>query len=373
MIASKKTSNPNVDKVIEVKDPLTLSTASIVDIDTPIAKMKEYVGGMDWSGITYYKQVKGEDDTNNPLDTQSNNVAQQYDKIVDYVLKLTSSVTNEGTGEATVLHFRPKVHDVFKAELVNATMGLFTVTEVKNLNYNNQDVYDITFNLIARENIDPNAFTNVDSKVIETLHFEKDSNYINGSPLLLDKEWTYATWLKHKDISLRKFYISKFKDNRSGMLVSNGYISIPLIELFIRMSNPRDKDIIDITLPASRDKGIDPILNAILNRDISLLYVRPDCFNAHPNPIFNTLVYEDLNIKATVLFNDAFKEGSPTEPIEALVFSYIARDSINEIILKRVVNDIHTYSDEIQYMIIPILLLIIKDVMTNNNSSLRRR
>jgi len=375
MIAEKKTELALGTKVIEVDNNISLSTASIVDIDTPIAKMKEYIGGSKWEGITYYKQIKGEDDVNNPIDVFSNNVAQQYDKITDYVLKVTTPISPTGEsleGEAVVLHFRPQVNDVFKAPLITGDVGLFQVMTTKINNFNNRDAVEISFKIIARGKNDLRAFTSLEERIVSVLHFDRDSNYLNSSPLLLDKEWSFSKWLKKKDVILKKYYLSKFMDNHTGMLITDNYTSISVTKLFIKLCDATDIDIINITFPPTLDKAIDPILNAILNRDTSLLYIKPDCFNNHPNPIYNTLVYEGLNLKGTALFGDNFKNGNPKSDIEILIYNYINNASIDEVMLKSVVEGINDFDTSIIYMIVPILILIIQDTLHKNSSDLRR-
>lgn len=371
MIAKRTVDRKQDDKSQVQKEVQNTSTSVIIDIDTPIAKMKEYITGKNWTGITYYKQVKGEEDVNTPFDVNSNNLAQQYDRINNYVLKL-SSLSKEGEGEATVLHFRPQLHDVFTAPLLNGDMGLYSVNNVKVMNYNNSDAFDISFLLIARERNDPRSFKNIEEKVINNLHFDRDSVFMNSSPLLLEQEWDYALWLKDKLKDLEREYINNFYDIVSGMLIIGNTINLETIELFLSMANVRDKRVLDIVVPGCVGGEPSTLLKAIVYRDIDILKTgKACCYNKHLDPIFSTLIYERLRQRDNTLFSDAFIAGTPYTDLEKLIYNFIENASTDKELLKTVADTM--CKDEIGYMVTPILMLIINEELRLNASNLRRR
>jgi len=373
MIAERKKETPKERVAVQV-DELSLSTSTIVDIDTPIAKMKEYTNGSNWDGITYYKQIKGEDDVITPLDVNSHTTMQQYDKIDGYRLKLTSPLSKEESGEATVLHFRPQKHDMFKAQLINGDYGLFIVNEVTVMNFNNQDAFDISFTIYSRNNNDPAIFKNIEEKVVKTIFFDKDSNYLNSSPLLLPSEWNYALWLKKTIDDLKRFYIHSFKDRRSAMLVYGNRISVDTVTLFLSMCDLREKAYIDIVVPGCLDNVAEPLLLAIRYKDISYLEsTEICCYNTHPNPMYSTLVYEGLEIRDSSLFGLMFKKGNPQTDLERFVYKYITNNDVDESLFKKVVDEIKKEDKVISYMVIPLLILIANEELRVNTSDLRRR
>jgi len=371
MIANRKTKAPEATKIVEKSD-LVLNTSTNVDIDTPIAKMKEYTTGTWWDGITYYKQIKGEDDNITPLDVNSSITIQQYDKIKNYRLKLLSPLGLENAGDAVVLHFRPQQHDMFRARLLNGDIGLFVVNEVKVMNFNNTDAFEISFSLAAREKIDSRMFTNIEEKVVKELYYDKDSNYLNSSPILLKQEWDYALWLKDTVEDLTRYYIAKYKDRRSNMLVVDKRISIDTVTLFLSMCDLRDRATLEIVVPGCLSNIAEPLLLALRHRDINMLNTGNCCYNVHPNPLYSTLVYERLEIKDSSLFGYYFNKGEPQTDLEKFIYSFITESTIDKEQFKELVKNIVKEEPSIGYMIIPIFILIAKEELRTNASDLRR-
>ena len=362
------------ERTVVVKDiPVVLQTSSSVDVDSNIEKMKNYVDGEYWDGITYYKQIKDMDDVANPIDVLSHVTQQQYDKIENYRLKMVTPIDKDGEGEAVILHFRPQENDVFTAPLINGDVGLFTIDNIRIINYNNTDVFEVNFKLSSRKRTDPSIFSNLNEKVVETIYFDRESTYTNSSPLLRSQEWEFSKWLKLTVTQLSRYYIANFKDNRSGMLIVDNSVSIDTTVLFLNMSDPRDREIQDIDVPPYTGKTQQKLLLAIAGRDINLLLpTNTTCYNGHPNPMFKTVLYEGLDLRGSSIFGYDFLNGNPSTDLEKLIYGYIQNNSVNKDEFRKVIESIYNESTLIKYMVIPILMLICKEELRLNSSDIRR-
>lgn len=165
-----------------------------------------YIEGQQWF-VDYYKQVLNDDDEGNPLSMGMTAALQQYRKIKNTELKLTTplsssfeSSSNEWsiTGTANLYpSIIPNKGDIFVADIGDGRSGIFVVEIVNEKSVYKDTAYEIDFSLMFEYQEDGYG-ENLESKVIETLYFEKDRILYGENPLVVEE--------KHlSDIELRKW------------------------------------------------------------------------------------------------------------------------------------------------------------------------
>lgn len=180
-----------------------------VEVETTYTEQRPlalYIEGQQWF-VDYYKQILNDDDEGNPLSTDTPFALQQYRKIKNTELKLTSplsgsfdSAPNEWTMTGTANMYPsivPNKGDVFVADIGDGRSGIFVVEVVNEKSIYKDTAYEIDFSLMFEYREDGHG-ENLERKVVETLYFEKDRILYGDIPLVTEK--------KHlSDIELRQW------------------------------------------------------------------------------------------------------------------------------------------------------------------------
>lgn len=165
-----------------------------------------YIEGQQWF-VDYYKQILNNDDEGNPFSIKTPQALQQYRKIKNTELKLTTPLSgsfesgpNEWTMTGTANMYPsivPNKGDIFVADIGDGRSGIFVIEQVNEKSIYKDTAYEVEFSLMF-EYHDDEYGKNLESKVVETLYFEKDRILYGENPLVVEE--------KHlSDIELRKW------------------------------------------------------------------------------------------------------------------------------------------------------------------------
>ncbi len=199
-----------------------------VSIDTeviPEIALITHIQGSPYS-VSYYSQIISEDSGTSGVGAGLSSVHQQYRKINDMVLMVTSELsynqdteTKDGTyvGSATIYPFLiPNEGDHFAAELGNGRRGIFEITSTRRLSVYKQACHEVDFKLVR--DATATAISELEQKTIQVFYYDKNFLDHGQNPLLFEEEYTLVNELR------RRYYIAV--RNYIGMFFSREYSTI---------------------------------------------------------------------------------------------------------------------------------------------------
>lgn len=286
--------SPTIGEEVKTEDPYDMGTNVLITKNVQQSNVMRYLRGYQWK-VVYYNNLSGVNDVINVGSTHLDETIQKYNKFEDLVIYLEGplqvgdieGLTATGTINAFLI---PKINDHFKATMIDNRVGIFVVTEVKNMTYQDHEVYNITFKFHAFEDSDGELSENLDSKVIESYAYDKEHVNDNGTPYILKSELKNKLSLKENIKKISSTYFSLFTDRES---------------LFL---NPFGRD------PDKRSylMLVDNLLNKFINRtidDVSFGYKnRLKDFDYTQNPefyksILDALIEQDDDYLFNVQYN----------------------------------------------------------------------
>jgi hypothetical protein len=227
----------------------------VIDTDSiPISSLISYIDGIPWTTKAYYSQYLSSSNDLRDLDTSQNPVYQQYTKINNLELRVTSSLEQSQdpnnstvtiTGAANMFyHVIPNIGDLFIASTYHSEDTLFRVKEVSRLNFNKYTSWAITYDVISFLDENPTVYSDLEKKVINTLVFDKELIEHNKTPILSTEHASQIKYLKNLYSYLVDYYLNTFFSKKYMTLVVPGQdvnIYDPYIVNFIsRIFNVQD-------------------------------------------------------------------------------------------------------------------------------------
>lgn len=186
---------------------------------TPRESLLQYVDGSSWE-VTYYSQVLGADSQPGPWDINRSPTDQQYVRITNMEIKVTSPLTSneeqpgrsqEVVGTALMYpSIRPNVGDMFIADIGDGRAGLFAITEVNRKVYLQDSHAEIQYQLVNFVDSNPHIESNLNLKTIRRTVFYKDHLEFGQNPQLLEGEFNDLMKLKRLYGDLLNFYFKDF-------------------------------------------------------------------------------------------------------------------------------------------------------------------
>lgn len=168
--------------------------------------------------VDYYSQILGSADEPRPFDPDQQTAFQQYQKIVNYELKLQDSISQaydpvdnrlSATGSAlTYPYLKPNVGDAFIGDIGDGKAGLFTVTEALKKTRFKQTTYEIQFELSYI--LDKDTLNTIDERTVKTSYFVKDYIRFGMDPVLTDERYQAGGLLSDTIKDMLTEYLSEF-------------------------------------------------------------------------------------------------------------------------------------------------------------------
>lgn len=218
------TSTPAPEQPIQISHP-QYSGVSVDQRWTAKADLLTHVEGSSWV-VDYYSQVLGAD---SPLSGQQLSVSsayQSYKKIKDFELKVSSALSTSQddeskemtvSGSAIVYHaVIPNEGDMFIADIGEGKTGLFRVTSTVKKSIFKTACYEINYSLDTDQQEKKNDLEN---KVVDTLHFNKDYITLGKDPLILTSDHNALLSLKRAYEVMSHQYFKKFLSHEYKTLI----------------------------------------------------------------------------------------------------------------------------------------------------------
>ena len=219
---------PNLPKV----QPDNYKTVTYDEKHKPLHGLLAYVEGAVWSTQAYYSQVVNKHNDLREVDTAQSGTFQQYHKIVNLEIRVSSALTNSYdqntsittvTGAGFIYPFIiPNVADYFVSDTADNQKALFRITSVERRSINVDSVYAVEFELVNYYNQNPQLFDNLEAKTIRKYFFNKDRLIEGINPLLKDEDNTLIRSLSVDYRNIAKYYFKTFFNRDHMSLVIPG-------------------------------------------------------------------------------------------------------------------------------------------------------
>lgn len=184
---------------------------------TSVNALTNYVQGSQWT-VTWYSQILGGDNELMPFDVNRPVALQQYKKIINLTLMVTSPLQRsqdqeskefEVTGTAIAYGFLlPNAGDTFIATIDNGRQAIFNVTSSEKATYMKASNYVINYKLVSYT--DPVLTNNLDAKSVQTFQFVSSLLAAGQYPLLTSDQYALYEGLGDLYTNLLSVYFRDF-------------------------------------------------------------------------------------------------------------------------------------------------------------------
>ncbi len=172
---------------------------TVVDAKSvPMSSLLTFIEGGRWP-VTYYSQVLGEDNATAGQDAGQHAIYQQYQRIYDLELRVTSALANNQsgtganqmvvTGSAVIYPFlTPNRGDMFVALTADGKEGVFVITQSIRKTMFRESVYEVDYQLLYMSDTDHTRRKDLDKKTVKSVYFHKDLLQSGQSPMVIDSD-----------------------------------------------------------------------------------------------------------------------------------------------------------------------------------------
>lgn len=213
----------------------------------PVSRLSAYVSGSDWT-VDYYSQLTSKTNDLREVDPGENPVYQQYTLVRNYMLRVTSPITStfdqttnitKVIGSSNMYSFIvPNVNDYFVTDAGDSRKGLFKITNIDRKSFNNESVYDITYDLIGYidSSVGKELYDNLNSKFVKEYWFDH-TRFQNGLyPLVLEagRREIIDFSIVYEDLA-REYFDTFFNRSHMTLAVPGQETSIydPMLVLYV--------------------------------------------------------------------------------------------------------------------------------------------
>lgn len=161
---------------------------------TPIQSLMTHIEGANWV-VTYYSQVIDTDSQLSPQAPTTSAVYQQYTRIRDLKIKVTSALEEEQDEETKTMKMRgngvifagvtPNEGDMFLADIGMNRMGVFLVKSSRKKSIFKEAAYEIEYEFSST---DQHYIDDLEGKTVKELVFVEDYLNRGAEPVILEEE-----------------------------------------------------------------------------------------------------------------------------------------------------------------------------------------
>lgn len=189
--------DPNLvpkDGIKEVSNIVTepKKTAIVDNYRVPSSHLLMYGEGSPWPVKAYYRRILGENDTMELFDAGNVNPTQQYHKIENLVISVTSPLLPRQDPTSKVFEIQgsgnisnsviPNKFDVFIAEMGDGDYGVFTLNVSERKSANKVATYSVEYQMLYR--LTPEIQEILDSKVSEEFVYDPRRIAVREDPVM---------------------------------------------------------------------------------------------------------------------------------------------------------------------------------------------
>lgn len=193
---------------------------------TPQDSLLTHVEGSSWT-IDYYSQVLDRDSGTAGQGLGTDPLYQQYKLIKSMEIRVTSPLTSSQRqdtsemiteGTSTFYPFViPNKGDMFVADLLDGRLGVFEVVDSRRLSIMREACHSVDYKLVAISDTVRQADLN--SKVVQTVYFERDFIKHGQNPLLVEDDYENFQFLRRNYGLLINRFFKRFYSKEYGTIV----------------------------------------------------------------------------------------------------------------------------------------------------------
>lgn len=402
----------NIHTKHEYRTKEELGTSVLFSKENDLSTIQQYISGMKWE-VDYFLQILGVNEIGREPDINLSNTVMKYNRINKFELTVQEPIrqnhaNDEIMGTAIInAGFVPNKGDAFVAVLSGGQYGIFVIQEdIKKRNYNNNDVYEVSYKLHSFAHKDHDYYNDLVHKTVKDYVYDKEHLLDYSAPIILAQDYKRKVNLKAVPNELLDYYLKTMVNTESNTILLPSASSLcvdlyvvdflfkfinqddnPIIQKLTRIENPKDDNITytvwDAILErnsnylekAEREIGLkykpgtmgDPRLRALAYLSISFnvgyLYgEQPIDIDMKTNDDAETII-KPLTESDNYVFSDAFydNERENATEIEKYILDYIDGKRISDDNLYKLLDEYTSWEPIDQYYLIPILILFAID------------
>ena len=288
------TTSPIVTEAPRIHSP-TVEDITVDAKFTPLTSLITFVSGYAWT-VDYHSQIITKDSSLVGHDPGLPGQFQQYKVIRNLDLKANNPISwNQdnvskqitATGNSTMHSMViPNSGDMFVAEVGDGRRAVFQVYNSRKMSLLQQSVYSFDYSLIFFVDNEPNRFEDLNSKIVQELHYIRDFVRFGQNPLVTTDEFNTIAKLGDLYEEMINYYCSRFFNQQFKTFTVPGQIT-PMYDPFL--TNFISKTTTSLRHPNLRDL-------IVLNADDDYQLKKPSVFDA---------IYEQSKISMDLAFRHA--------------------------------------------------------------------
>lgn len=224
------TKSNEIDQVVQDKEDKSL--VPLYQSERVDDRVKAFLEGYKWR-VTYFHRVINNMDQVTEYDPNLTPDLQDYVRIDNLTLylenPLPTGIPDDLAGTCLIdINMDPNPNDLFIAKLLDGKAVIFVIEDVTRINYNNDNLFQVTFKLYAEyDSLDDKVFKTLQESTTEELIYNEKYRVTSGQPLYTKDEFNirkdiYAkidkliNLLDNKFINYKTqfFYAFRDKDNK---------------------------------------------------------------------------------------------------------------------------------------------------------------
>ena len=400
------------NEIVKIPTVSEVDDAVLHGSSTEVHSITQYVEGMPCE-VTYFSRISDKDTELNMPDIAIAPAIQQYNRINKLIIKLQGGMPTElsdgsMTGEAIInAGFIPQRGDPLFMQMLDGKVGIFVVTLATKRVYNARDIYHVELSLHAFKDVNLDVYNDIVNKAAREYTYDKDYVRDNSAPIIVHKQYTDKKYLKRSYYKVLDNYLNMFKDTDTKLLrlptENNVYIDLLLSNFLHRIVDNVDNNKLGsmVRVDDGSNVGKYTIWDAVLFKDTHMLsvclrdvgYIKTASMAGYESrtPYHLGIDYTTGDLEGTnassytvvgetrvrtntdypsirgssehkYILTDDFYNGKLDNlgDFERLVYSYISNTEFSTTDLIAIVDDHMYWSIEDQYMLVPLLLLLIK-------------
>jgi len=276
---------PESIAMLQVSEP-TVKSIVVDQRYTPADDIITHVEGSSWIVDAYYSQILNRD---SELSGQQINVSaawQQYRKINNLELKVTSALSTSQQDKSKALEVGgtalvmsgviPNEGDMFVVYLGEGNPKCFIITATIQKSIFNNTVYEVTYEL---DNDYIAKLKDLENKVVEEFFYHQDMITYGSNPLLLSSQNNSYIDLQKNYNDLLSYYFTKFFSRefstmivpRKGQIIYDSFLTDFVLKMFGTDEHPNIQKIKKPNVDDSPSLTSDSVLTAIMKREPRVL------------------------------------------------------------------------------------------------------
>lgn len=252
---------------------------------TPISSLLRHVEGASWT-VDYYSQVLDRDSQLNGHQPTTSGVGQQYSKINNLELKVTSPLSQSQDEETKTMTYKgsalvysfliPNEGDMFTADIGDGQTATFRITLSSKKSVFKESVYEIEYTIGTT---DTAYLTDLENKVVRTFEYRRDFINYGQDPIVIQTDSKLLGGLEAVHGTLAQKYFPMFFNREYFTLtlphqpqsVYDSFLTDFVLSVFTSGDAPILAQVRDISVDEQEVMSLDNLWSALTHRDLTRL------------------------------------------------------------------------------------------------------